>query len=96
MMYSHYGEEQADPNAPAFVYVATIPDEERDKAMAEAFRKAQAAGVQLGPLVGVGGSGTNAGPVSYEDPGQVRFVFTVTANFALEKETEKPKATKEK
>ncbi len=134
MALSPYGEEQADPNTPVFLYVATIPDEERQKAMAEAFRKAkadaarlaQAAGVQLGPLVGVGGLGTHAGSTSYgdpfdgfgsgrmrellmrsmnpmegesqeheatgSDPGQVSFVFTVTANFALEKEPGKPNA----
>ncbi len=136
-MFSRYGEEQTDPNAPVFDYVATIPDAERDKAMAEAFRKAkadaarlaQAAGAQLGALAGVSGAATNgstgdggpygdyrSGPLrellmrsmssmeqetkaqeaTGSDPGHVSFVFAVTANFALEKETDKPKAIKEK
>lgn len=59
------GEEPVPVGQPYFVYVARVSDEDRDKAMAEAFRKAkaqaarlaQAAGVQLGPLVGLAGQG---------------------------------------
>jgi hypothetical protein len=60
------GEEEFDPNTPMCVYVAKVADEDRAKALAEAFQKAkadaqriaQAAGIQLGPLVGLGASGT--------------------------------------
>jgi uncharacterized protein YggE len=52
------GEEEFDPSTPMFSYVAKITEEDRTKAMAEAFQKAKAdaqriaaaAGVQLGPL----------------------------------------------
>jgi hypothetical protein len=62
-MMGRYGEEQGDPNTPMFAYVATISDQDRAKAMAEAFQKAKAdavrlaaaASVQLGPLASVGG-----------------------------------------
>jgi uncharacterized protein YggE len=79
-MFPRYGDEQGDPSAPVFMYVAAIGDEDRDKAMAEAFQKAkadaarlaQAAGVELGALVGVSGAG-NTGPMNsggvYEDLG---------------------------
>lgn len=64
------GEEQQErPGEAHVVYVATLPKADRDKAMANAFKKAvqqanglaQAAGVAAGPLVGVSGicSGQN-------------------------------------
>jgi hypothetical protein len=57
------GEEQQQPNQPQFVFVAVLPKAERQKGMAQAFVKAkaqaaelaQAAGVELGPLVGLSG-----------------------------------------
>ena len=63
-MANQFGEEQ-QPQAGQthFVYVATLPKEEREKAMAEAFKKAlqqaddiaKAAGVPRGALVGLSG-----------------------------------------
>lgn len=61
--YSPYGEPQAKPGEPSFLYVATITKEERSAALAEAYGKAkdqasrlaQAAGLQLGALVEVSG-----------------------------------------
>jgi len=69
------GEENVPPGTPHFVYVARVSKEDRDKALAEAFvkakdqagRLAQAAGVSLGPLVGLSGSG--GGQSSYGDDG---------------------------
>lgn len=69
-MMMNSGSEQVDTGAPQFFYVAEISDEDRDKALAEAFvkakvqaaRLARAADVTLGPLVGLSGQdgGTNA------------------------------------
>ena len=68
-MTSQFGEEQ-QPNQPQFLFAAMLPKAERQKAMAEAFVKAKAqaaelahaAGVELGPLVGLSGgcSGQNS------------------------------------
>ncbi|MEX0717601.1 MAG: SIMPL domain-containing protein [Planctomycetaceae bacterium] len=56
-----YGGEEEKPGTPAFYFVAPIPQEELDRAAAEAFQKAKAqaerlaaaAGVRLGSLAGV-------------------------------------------
>jgi hypothetical protein len=57
------GEQQEQPGEAHFMYVATLPKAEREKAMAEAFKRAnqeagniaKAAGVTPGPLVGLSG-----------------------------------------
>jgi hypothetical protein len=62
-MSNQFGEEAQQSNQPQFVFVAVLPKAERQKAMAEAFVKAKAdaaelakaAGVELGPLVGLSG-----------------------------------------
>ncbi len=62
-MSSQFGEEQQQPGQPQFMFVAVLPKAQRQKAMAEAFAKAkaqaaelaQAAGVEIGPLVGLSG-----------------------------------------
>ena len=62
-MSNQFGEEQQQPGQPQFLFVAMLPKAERQKAMAEAFVKAKAqatelanaAGVELGPLVGLSG-----------------------------------------
>ena len=70
-MSNQFGEDsQQQPNQPQFLFVAMLPKAERQKAMAEAFVKAKAqaaelahaAGVELGPLVGLSGgcSGQNS------------------------------------
>lgn len=64
-MMSDQGEEQVPVGKPHFVYVARISEADRDRAMAEAFGKAKlqagqlarAAGIGLGPLVGISGAG---------------------------------------
>ncbi len=64
-MMSNSGEGKVPIGEPQFVYVAHISDEERNAAMAEAFTKAKeqatqlakAAGIKLGPLVGLSGQG---------------------------------------
>ena len=75
-MAGHFGgEEQAAPGQPQFVFVATLPKQERQKALAEAVAKAnqqaaelaQAAGVELGPLVGL--SGACSGQINADDEG---------------------------
>lgn len=61
--FNQYGEPQAKPGEPSFVFVATITQEERSAALAEAFGKAkqqaahvaQAAGLKLGALMEVAG-----------------------------------------
>jgi uncharacterized protein YggE len=58
------GEEQQQPNQPQFMFVAVLLKADRQKAMAAAFVKAKAqaaelakaAGVELGPLVGLSGN----------------------------------------
>jgi hypothetical protein len=71
-MMSRFGgeEEGQQPGQPQFLFVAELPKKERAKAMADAFVKAKAratelakaAGVGIGPLVGLGGgcSGQNS------------------------------------
>ncbi|MHC4398167.1 MAG: SIMPL domain-containing protein [Planctomycetota bacterium] len=74
-MMSSRGEEQIEPGTPVFSYVARITDQDRDKAMAEAFQKAKAnaerlaraARTGLGPLVGVSGGG--GGASRFQQPG---------------------------
>ncbi len=71
------GEEEFDPNTPMFLYVAKVSEEDRVKALAEAFQKAkadaqriaQAAGIQLGPLAGLsaGDTGGFRGGSGYDD-----------------------------
>lgn len=61
--FNQYGEPQARPGEPSFAFVATITQEERSAALAEAFGKAkqqagqvaQAAGLKLGALIEVTG-----------------------------------------
>jgi uncharacterized protein YggE len=65
LMMANSGEEQIKPGEPQFLYVARFSDEQRNRAMTEAFNKAknnaaelaQAAGVKLGPLVALSGGG---------------------------------------
>lgn len=62
-MMMESGQEQVEEGTPHFFYVATISEEDRDLALAKAFRKAktqaarlaQAAGIRLGKLVGLSG-----------------------------------------
>jgi uncharacterized protein YggE len=61
--FNQYGEPQAKPGEPSFMFVAAISQEERAAALAEAFAKAkqqaaqvaQAAGLKLGALIEVAG-----------------------------------------
>ena len=63
-MMNRFGEEAQQPGQPQFVFVATLSHSDREKAMSEAFTKAKAqaaglakaAGVPLGPLVGLSGT----------------------------------------
>jgi hypothetical protein len=65
------GEQQEQPGKAHFMYVATLPKAEREKAMAEAFKKAdqqasdiaKAADVLRGPLVGVSGVCSGQGEI---------------------------------
>lgn len=67
-MMSNMDEEQADPAAPQFLFLARITDAERQQAIARAFAKAQAqaarlaqaADAKLGPLVRLAGEGSGA------------------------------------
>ena len=67
-MMRNSGEGKVPVGEPAFVYVARISDEEHNAAMAEAFTKAKeqatrlaaAAGIELGPLVGLSGQGSGS------------------------------------
>jgi hypothetical protein len=69
------GEEPVPVGQPLFAFVARISAEDRDKALAEAFTKAKsqasslarAAGVKLGPLVGL--SGHDRGTTGYFEDG---------------------------
>jgi hypothetical protein len=73
-MMAEHGEEPVPVGEPLFTYVARITEAERDQAMADAFRKAKAqaerlagaAGVKLGPLVALSGSG--GGSSAMADP----------------------------
>jgi hypothetical protein len=80
-MMQNRGEEAAPVGQPVFIYVARITPEDRDKAMARAFAKARtqaemvarAAGVKLGPLVGLsghvqGGRAQHSSSMMYGDP----------------------------
>lgn len=74
-----YGEETPQPGQPQFVFVAVLSKEAREKAMTEAFAKAKAqaadvakaAGVGLGPLLGV--SGNCAGQSNFGDNEYARY-----------------------
>ncbi len=63
MAHRYGGEEPQQPGQPQFVFVATLSPQEGEKAMSEAVAKAKqqaaelakAAGVQLGPLLGLSG-----------------------------------------
>ena len=63
MMMNRFGEEAPPPGQPHFLFVATLPQEDREKAMNEAVANARkraaelakAAGVELGPLIGLSG-----------------------------------------
>lgn len=76
-MMSGYGEEEIEYGAPHFVYVARISEEDRQKAAAEAFQHARsqaeqlakAAGVGLGPLVGLSGQDFGSTEFAGEDYG---------------------------
>ncbi len=67
------GNEEIKPGTPTFSYLARITEEERAKAMAESYRKAQAqaeslagaAGVHAGALIGL--SGGSSGEADYSD-----------------------------
>lgn len=48
-----FGQEQADPNTPYFLYFAEIAPDERARALAEAFEKAKADGQRTARAVGV-------------------------------------------
>jgi len=68
-MLSGYDEDEPQPGQPQFVYVATVPEEQLDQALADAFAKAKrnaerlarAAGAELGPLAGISGQRQGAG-----------------------------------
>jgi uncharacterized protein YggE len=70
------GEEAPQAGQPHFLYVARISEADRDKAMADAFRKAKAnaallakaAGVPLGPLCGLTGRSNDSSFVDEESP----------------------------
>jgi uncharacterized protein YggE len=51
-MSSYSGEEGPQPGEPIFMFVARIPDDQRDKAMAEAFQKAKANAARLAKAAG--------------------------------------------
>jgi uncharacterized protein YggE len=79
MGMSGRGEEPLSVGQPNFVYVAAISEKDRRQALAEAFGKAkaqaaelaQAAGVQLGPLVSLSGNGGGVNDISGDDyPGE--------------------------
>jgi hypothetical protein len=73
-MMNQSGEEGPQVGQPQFVFVAALPKAERQKAMADAFAKAKvqagelakAAGIELGPLVGL--SGACSGQNSFGEP----------------------------
>jgi uncharacterized protein YggE len=76
-MANRYGQAAPDPSQPQFLFVAVVAKEEREKAMAEAFANAKsqavelakAAGVQLGPLVGLSGNCSGQGSLGDEYSG---------------------------
>jgi len=51
---SPYGQEQAEPGQPLFVYVAEISEQDRDRVMAEAFQKAKTKAERLARSAGRG------------------------------------------
>jgi uncharacterized protein YggE len=67
--YGGYRSEEKSPGEPAFAFVSTVPEDSRDKAMAEAFQKAKkqatrlaaAAGSKPGPLSSLLGSASSSG-----------------------------------
>ena len=79
-MMNRFGEEAQQPGQPQFVFVATLSHSDREKAMSEAFTKAKAqaaglakaAGVPLGPLVGLSGTcrGQSAAGANFGGYGQ--------------------------
>jgi hypothetical protein len=85
------GDESASAGQPQFLFVATLPKEERQKLLAEAFTKAKkqagdlakAAGVEIGPLVGLSGncSGQNSygNEYSYDSSGRMAMLRQVMA-----------------
>lgn len=85
-MMRNSGQEEAPLGQPQFLYVARISEQERDKVLAEAFGKAksqaarlaQAAGAQLGPLVGLGGGG--GGQTSFDASD-----FGMSSNYASQR-----------
>jgi uncharacterized protein YggE len=86
--------QEVEPGAPMFVYVAKITEEERNRALADAFAKAKAqaaqlalaAGARLGPLVGLSGQGGGSSEVEnpYEGgmPSSYRYVLARQRNAA--------------
>ena len=96
-MMSDMGEEQIPIGQPQFLYVARISEGQRDQAMAEAFSKAKAqaavlaraAGIQLGPLVGLSGQGGGKfdyGEDAYSGYGYARMEYLqrVMGGFAVD------------
>ena len=86
------GEEQMQPGQPQFVFVAVLAKEDREKALKEAFAMAKmhaaelakAAGVGLGPLVGLSGqcsgqSNFNNGFGGYDPSGRMQFLQQMVA-----------------
>jgi uncharacterized protein YggE len=78
------GEEASQPGQPVLVFVAVLSPQERQKAMADAVAKAKqratdlakAAGVEIGPLVGLTGSCT--GQISADDEGMAAVPYAVS------------------
>jgi hypothetical protein len=90
-MANRYGQQEQQPGQPQFVFVATLPKEDREKAMTEAFANAKkqaaelakAAGVELGPLIGLsghcGGQSNFGGFEGYDPSGQSQFLRQMVA-----------------
>ena len=101
-MMNQYNEEAKSAGQANFVFVAILPKEEREKAMAEAFANAKkqaaelakAAGVNIGPLVGLSGhcggqSNFGGGFNSYDPSGRMEALQQMMSQGADENPNEK-------
>ena len=93
----------AQPDAPQFVFVAKLSKEDRKKAMADAFAKAKAnatelaaaAGVELGPLVGLSGYCSGQSSVNENEyDGSPQFGFTTRYRRSMVQQTGEEPGTK--
>ncbi len=101
-MAGRFGQQEQPAGQPQFVFVAVLPKEDREKAMAEAFADAKkkaaeltkAAGVELGPLIGLtghcGGQSNFGGFEGYDPTGRMQLLRQMIAQQTGEGPDAKP------